>query len=68
MGMKHDLNINNVTVSRCETTVDRNGDITVDATVHVYLDPAIPKQGSWTGLLTAEFENGECVTIKQNKL
>jgi hypothetical protein len=64
--MKHDLNINNVTVSRCET-VDGNGDITVDATVHVYLDPVIPKQGSWTGLFTAEFENGECVTIKNFK-
>ena len=66
--MKHDLNINNVTVSRCETTVDGNGDITVDVTVHVYLDPVIPKQVSWTGLFTAEFEDGECVTIKQNKL
>lgn len=64
--MKHDLNINNVTVSRCET-VDGNGDITVDATVHVYLDPVIPKQLSWTGSFTAEFEDGECVTIKQNE-
>lgn len=67
MGMKHDLNINGVTVSRCET-VDGNGDITLDATVHIYLDPVIPKQISVTGSFTAEFEDGECVTIKQNKL
>lgn len=62
--MKHDLNMNNVTVSRRET-IDGNRDITVDATVHVYLDPA--KQDSWTGLFTAEFEDGECVTIKNFK-
>lgn len=63
--MKTNLNINNVTVSRCETTVDGNGDVTVDATVHIYLDPAIPNGVTVT---TAEFENGECVNIKQNEL
>lgn len=37
-----------------------------NVTVRVYIDTS--DSDSWTGLFTAEFEDGECVTIKQNKL